>query len=150
MDLRTPSKIKQNVAKHQLHFYLPPWTHKASSKYVIYGNFPLNILISTYTIISRWIRTTCHCQKTAKDNTKVLSLSTTQVVDKEKQDTQLSSVLPRSYECSYQSNRRCNRLGTVIPLQLEYNSCKVNLYLVRRKQSLDRHNIVARNSKIRN
>ena len=132
-------------------FYLPPWTHKASSKYVIYGNFSLHVLISTYTIISQWIRTTCHCQKTAKDNTKVLSLSTTQVVDKEKkQGTQLSSVLPRSYKCSYQSNRRCNRSVTVILLQLECNSCKENLYLVRRKWSLDRHNIVARNSKIHN
>ena len=130
--------------------YLPPWTHKASSKYVIDGNFPLHVLISTYNIISRWIRTTCHCQKTAKDNIKVLSLSTTQVVDKKKQGTQLSSVLPPFYKCSYQSNRRRNRSVTMIPLQLECNSCKANLYLVRRKWSLDRHNIVARNNKIRN
>ena len=50
-------------------FYLPPWTHKASSKYVIYGNFPLHVLISTYTIISRWIRTTCHCKHKNKEQT---------------------------------------------------------------------------------
>ena len=50
-------------------FYLPPWTHKTSSKYVIDGNFPLYVLISTYTIISRWIWTICHSKHKNKEQT---------------------------------------------------------------------------------
>ena len=91
-------------------FYLSPWTHKASSKYVIDGNFPLHVLISTYTIISRWIRTTCHCQKTAKDNTKILSLSNDYVVAVVSLLTASGSVLPSSYKVlTNASSGRYNR-----------------------------------------
>ena len=63
-------------------FYLPPWTHKASSKYVIDGNFPLHVLISTYTIISRWIRTTYHCKHKNKEQTvKVIPNNPTMQVE---------------------------------------------------------------------
>ena len=63
-------------------FYLPPWTYKTSSKYVIDGNFPLHVLINTYTIISRWIRTTCHCKHKNKEQiVKVIPNNPTTQVD---------------------------------------------------------------------